>query len=229
MGLFLAITSVIGKTQNEVVNSLANYASSVKGGLQPADNIDSETPNACFVEEQNNNTSIYYPNGYLEWDESAKFISKEINTTVFSFHIHDGDLWMYILYKNGEIIDQFNPIPDYWDENLSEEEIEGWKGNALAIAKAIPSIQPADIGNYLVRWNLEEEETAKAYSSDEFTREDWQLIDFMRKLNLPIPLDGYGDPKGQTYKLWTNQLKLTNRQPGSVVVVRGKKPWWKFW
>jgi hypothetical protein len=31
---------------------------------------------------------------------------------------------MYILYNNGQIIDQFNPIPDYWDENISDEEME---------------------------------------------------------------------------------------------------------
>jgi hypothetical protein len=229
MGLFLAITSVIGKSQDEVVNSLANYASSVRGGLQLADNIDADTPNACFIEERNNNTSIYYPNGYLEWDESSQFISKELNTSVFSFHIHDGDFWMYMLYKNGELIDQFNPVPAYWDDKLSEKEIELWKGNPLVIANAIPYIQPAGIDKYLVRWNLEEEDPPKAYISDEFTQEDWQLIDFMTKLKLPIPLDEDGEPNGQIYKLWTNQLKLTNRQPRSVVKVRGKKPWWKIW
>jgi hypothetical protein len=75
-------------------------------------------------DEENGNVSVFYPNGFVEWDESSAYISKELKTTVFSFHIHDGDFWMYILYNNGQIIDQFNPIPDYWDENISDEEME---------------------------------------------------------------------------------------------------------
>ncbi|MBX2924363.1 MAG: hypothetical protein KF746_19330 [Chitinophagaceae bacterium] len=94
MGTFLAVSSVIGKTQSQVVSSLTNYAKSVNGGLQQEDNINSETPNSCIIEELNSNTSVFYPDGYLEWDDSSKYISKELNTAVFSFHIHDGDLWM---------------------------------------------------------------------------------------------------------------------------------------
>lgn len=34
MGLFLSLTGVIGKTQQEVANSLARYATNVGGGLE---------------------------------------------------------------------------------------------------------------------------------------------------------------------------------------------------
>lgn len=209
MGNFLALSSIIGKTKNEVITSLTNYAISVNGGLQEESNIDSSTDNCCIIDEENGNVSVFYPNGYLEWDDSSAYLSKELNATVFSFHIHDGDFWMYVLYNNGQKIDQFNPIPDYWDETISDEEMESWKGNANILAHYLKNVKPSDIDKYLVRWDLEEDETEKAYSTDEYGQEEWQLIDFMNKLSLPYPLDDNGNPKGLTFKLWTKQLKLT--------------------
>jgi hypothetical protein len=54
---------------------------------------------------------------------------------------------------------------------------------------------------------LEKEDIPKAYPTDEFAQEDWQLLDFMKKLKLPYPIDDDGNPKGQVYKLWTSQFK----------------------
>jgi len=208
MGNFLALSAVVGKTRNEVFSSLTNYANSVGGGIQQDNTLNSDNENCCIIEEANGNTTIFYPDGYLEWDDSSEFISKDLNATVFSFHIHDGDLWMYLLYNNGKVVDQFNPIPDYWNENITDEEIESWKGNASIVAKYLPYIKPTDIEKYLVRWDLDEEESTKAYPTDEFTKEEWQLVDFMTKLKLPYPLDDNGDPKGQSYKFWTEKLRL---------------------
>src|SRR5687767_10218038 len=207
MGNFIALSGVIGKTEPEVLSSLKKYASSVEGGIIRDDTLDPENDNCCIIEEANSNTTIFYPYGYLEWDASSEFISKELNAAVFSFHIHDGDLWMYILYHNGQVVDQFNPIPDYWGEDLGEDEIESWKGNASAIAKYVPYVNIKDIENYLVRWDPdEEEEEIKAYPTDESGKEEWQLVDFMTRLKLPYPIDDDGKPKGHTYKYWTKQL-----------------------
>jgi hypothetical protein len=191
MGLFLACSSIIGRTKDEVAGCLADYANSVHNGLQPGDNMQE----GCAIAEENGNTTVFYPDSYLKWDDSSEFISKKLKATVFSFHIHDGDLWMYILYHNGKIIDKFNPIPDYWDDSLSDEEIDSWRGSAQTIADCIPSIKTSDIDRYLVRWDLEEDDIPKAYPTDEFAQEDWQLVDFMKKLKLPYPLDDAGNPK----------------------------------
>jgi len=207
MGMFLSLTSVIGKTQNEVEKSLTNYANSVGGGLEK-ENLSVENDNCCVIEEANGNTTVFNPYAYLEWDKSSEFISKDLNAPVFSFHIHDGDLWMYVLFVNGEVVDQFNPIPDYWDENIDEEEIESWKGNTAVVTKYITNVKKEDIERYLIRWDLEAEVNEKAYPNDEFTNEDWQLLDFMKRLELPYPLDDNGNPKGQIYKLWTKELPL---------------------
>ncbi|MEP7141536.1 MAG: hypothetical protein ABI707_01640 [Ferruginibacter sp.] len=236
MGNFLALSGVVGKTQQEVLTSLTNYARSVNGGVQQEQNINSDNDNCCIISEANGNTSVFYPDGYLEWDDSSEFISKELNATVFSFHIHDSDLWMYLLYNNGQIVDQFNPVPDYWDDNLSEKEIESWKGSSSTLAKYINYIKPGDIEKYLVRWDLDEEESSKAYPTDEFNKEEWQLVDFMNKIKLPYPLDDNGNHKGETYRLWTDKLKLKPQQVNNRINIQSgktekseEKPWWKFW
>lgn len=210
MGLFLSLTSVIGKTESEVTKSLANYARSVDGGLEKED-LSIDNTNCCVIEEANGNTTIFNPFYYLEWDNSAEYISKELNAPVFSFHIHDGDFWMYILFVNGETVDQFIPIPDYWDEDVSDAELAAWKGNAAIIASYIQYVTVAAIENYLVRWDPDAEDQPKAYPTDESpTGDEWQLLDFMKKLRLPFPLDDHLKPKASTYKLWTKELALTS-------------------
>lgn len=98
MGMFLALSGVIGKPLNEVYNSLSRYAKQSGGGLEPS-NLTIEDTNCCVIEEANCNTSVLYPHDFSKWDESSAFLSKNLNTPVFSFHIHDGYLWMYVLYK----------------------------------------------------------------------------------------------------------------------------------
>jgi hypothetical protein len=143
MGMFLSMTSVVGKTKAEVVNSLRNYSKTVDGGLEK-ENLSLDNDNCCVIEEDNGNTTVFNPYAYLDWDKSSEFISRDLKAPVFSFHIHDGDLWMYVLFVNGETIDQFNPIPDYWEENISEEEIRSWRGNAATIANYINKFREAD-------------------------------------------------------------------------------------
>lgn len=234
MGMFLSMTSIIGKTKNEVENSLNSYAQTVDGGLKK-ESLSIENNNCCVIEEANGNTTIFNPYAYLEWDKSSEFLSKDLNAPVFSFHIHDGDLWMYVLFVNGETVDQFNPIPDYWDENISEEEIQSWKGNAATVVRYVSSVTPSDIERYLVPWELDAEKSNKAYVDDEFVQEDWQLLDFMRRLGLPYPLNDDGTPKGETYKLWTKELPLKRQTPETAEETpssddnKTNKRWWKFW
>jgi hypothetical protein len=231
MGMFLSLSGVIGRTQEQVRDSLTKYASMVDGGLQEADLTTNDT-NCCVIEQSHNNTTVFYPYNYVEWEKSSEFISRELNAPVFSFHIHDGDLWMYVLYVNGQIVDQFNPIPEYWDENLSDEEIQSWKGDASVVAKYIAQ-PPGTIANYLTRWHLDAELSEKAYDDDEFGCEDWQLLDFMKKCGLPYPLDEDGNAKGKIYKLWTKELPLSNSSNVTAAnrtnVTQNQKPWWKFW
>jgi len=205
MGMFLALSGVIGKTTAEVVQSLKNYAESNGGGLELADDLDIDHQNCCVVGQGDRGVTIHYPYYYSEWDNTSEFLSRELKAPVFSFHIHDGDFWMYVLFINGEVADQFNPIPDYWDDQTSKEEIEVWKGNGLKVSHLIGGLLAKDIERYLKRWDLDAA-PAKAYVEDTFENEDWQLLDFMNKVGLAYPVDDDRNALGEVYKLWTAEL-----------------------
>lgn len=231
MGTFISLSGIIGKSQIEVVDSLKRYTNSVDGNLIKED-LDGEHNNCCIIEEGKGNTTIYYPNHFLEWKNASEYISKDLNTPVFSFHIHDGDLWMYVLYVDGAIVDQFNPIPDYWNNNISEKERLEWKGNASLIVEHVGLVERSKIEKYLIQWDLENEENTKSYPDDEYGQEDWQLLDFLRKIGFSYPIDDEGNPTGQTVKIWTKQLpfEISNAKPSNNLgQITSKKSWWKFW
>ena len=144
-----------------------------------------------------------YPGNFFDWDDASLFLSLELRMPVFSFHIHDGDLWMYSLFAAGEVVDQFCPVPDYWGE-LDDSERSSWFGNADEVACHVPTLSPAAISRYLVHWGddvFESNTRTKAYQDDEFYYgDDWQLVDFMRRLGLDFPADDRGSPHGTTYR-----------------------------
>ena len=123
-------------------------------------------------------------------------LSEELGKPVFSFHIHDGDLWMYVLFDQGQEVDRFNPMPDYWEELDDEAERESWRGNATAVAERVPGLAPESIERYLIFWDDEILLSAgrpKAYPNDKFhIGDDWQIVDFMRRVGLSLPIDEQG-------------------------------------
>ena len=105
--------------------------------------------------------------------------------------------------------------------------------SSIESLKFIPGLNSKEIENYITRWDLDSEENNKAYPDDEFTNEDWQLLDFMKKLKLPYPLDDNFQPKGRVYKLWTKELPLrpisNSTTSPKTREVNINKPWWKLW
>jgi len=227
MGMFLSMTSVVGKATPEVLESLQRYVQQNGGGLEEA-RLSVESNHCCVITEANGNPSVFYPHDYLEWDRSTEFISRDLQAPAFSFHIHDGDLWMYSLFVNGSVADQFNPIPGYW-EDISEAEAQRWSGNADIVAQHLRSVSPGSIQRYLVSWEEDADESDPAYAGDEFGPEAWQLLDFTRKTGLPYPLNEDGTASGTTYRLWTKELRRDSRESATGKAVAARKPWWKFW
>lgn len=142
-----------------------------------------------ITESEQGNVTVMYPDYFLMLDDVSRDLSVSLQKPVFALHVHDGDLWMYRLYANGQEVDRFNPLPDYWEE-LSDKDSESWSGDAVVVSQYWPGVREEQIANYLVRWNLDDEDEtgAKAYAEDEFsTGEDWQIVDFMAKVGLAYP------------------------------------------
>jgi hypothetical protein len=202
MGLFLSMSGVIGGSKGSVVDALRAYAEATDGSLDEAE-LTTEDDGCLVVSESVSGINVLYPGDFFDWDGASEHLSRRLGKPVFSFHIHDDDLWMYSLYEHGGIVDQFNPVPDYWGE-LETDERRSWQGSAAEVARRVPGLAPEQITRYLVEWGdevFESDERKKAYATDEFYYgDDWQLVDFMRKLGLEWPVDSRGTSRGRTYQ-----------------------------
>ena len=203
MGLFLGLAGIIGVHEETVVDVLANFAQTKKG-ICRKEVRSTEDDDTLVVAANTGNVSVLFPSNFMEWTEASKDLSGVLKKCVFSFHIHDGDLWMYDLFQNGERIDGFNPLPDYWDEDISAEERESYKGNVEILCQCVPGLQRANVERYLVNWDLDDDAPAKAYPDDKSPPSDWQMVDFMKKLGLCYPLDDKGQLLGTTYLFKTS-------------------------
>lgn len=126
----------------------------------------------------------------------ARKLSRVLGCPVFWCHVHDGDLWMYVLYCNGKAIDQFNPLPDYWPAKLSIRQRRAWKGNATKLAAHWPGLNPEEVAAYLREWSAEVNLRAKAYPDDTYSFYDCrQVLDFLKRLGLQHPGDRRGGVK----------------------------------
>lgn len=227
MGLFLALSGVIGTETNDVKNALFDFAQGQNGGFQLAEGT-TDGPNIGIITTTGPNTTVMYPDGFCEWDDVSKALSEKLAKPVFSLHIHDGDLWMFVLFRDGQEVGWFNPVPEYWEE-LPPEEKEKWRGDASLIAELIPSVSPDGITKYFAEWDLEDENPPKVYPDDEFTTCDcWQMCDFMKKIGLEYPMGDDGSINGNTFRFWTKGFRLRKAQ-ATPPPPEPKRPWWRFW
>ena len=207
MGLFLAASGIVGAESEAVERSIGSFASSHGGSFEPRSGT-TDKPGIAVITQGGPNTTVLYPNGFMGWDELSQHLSKELQVAVFSFHIHDGDLWMFILFDKGNRVAQFNPIPEYWGE-LDPGEKVSWAGDVQAVCQHVPGLAPDLIKNYFTEWTEEVVGAGrKAYPDDEYgIGTDWQLTDFMRKVGLEYPIAKDGSPHGRTFYLKVRRIK----------------------
>jgi hypothetical protein len=206
MGLFLAASGVIGTDGAAVERSVCAFVNFHGGTFEPRPGT-TDDPNIAVITQGGPNTTILYPRKFMGWDELSQHLSNDLQVPVFSFHIHDGDLWMFVLFDNGEKVMQFNPIPEYWEE-LDPADKAGWAGDAQAICQRIQSLCPDSINRYFVEWTDENCASGrKAYPDDEFAYGvDWQLTDFMRRVDLKYPVRNDGTLEGKTFHLQVRRI-----------------------
>lgn len=238
MGLFLSASGVFSPDSEAIRGAISSYVASIGGTFEPRAGT-TDDRNIGVMQSTPSTTTILYPDGFTGWDDLSKSLSAHLNTSVFSFHIHDGDLWMFTAFKNGQEVAWFNPLPDYWGD-IDDEERTRWSGNAESVAALVPGLSPASVARYFRPWT--EDVLAarqKAYEGDEFpTGVDWQLTDFMRRIGFVWPLGQSGEPTGETF-----YLKIRRRRPPSGATANPAppsssplpmkreptKPWWKIW
>ncbi len=69
------------------------------------------------------------------------------------------------------------------------------------LGRFVPGLEPAEVAGYLVEWGddvLESTERKKAYDDDHYDYgDDWQLVDFTKRLGLDYPMD---ESRGKTLR-----------------------------
>jgi len=200
MGLFLAMSGVANASRAAVEEVLRAYAAEKSGTLEAAGSS-TDISDALLVADSGNHVTVMYPNDFMKWDDVSEYLSKALGTSVLSLHIHDEDLWMYVLFAKGEQVDQFNPIPDYWKRKMPKSEKQVWAGSAAVVAQHWPGVMPESIREYLHEWDRDEEDADLAYDDDQFPYNDcWQVTDFMGRLGLTYPIDDEGRTDASTYR-----------------------------
>jgi hypothetical protein len=199
MGEFQAMSGVSKASRRDVLSCLEKFALAHGGTLAPAPGGE-PFDHLIVAGKDFGPINVVYPGDFFGWDEASQRLSKMLGVPVLSLHIHDGDLWMYVHYANGEEIDKFNPIPDYWSEDVSPEEKSSWAGDASVVAANWEDVAADSITKYLVTWDLDNVDPGNAYVDDEHPIGDcWQILDFMGKLGLAYPADDQGNTTGETY------------------------------
>jgi len=202
MGLFLSMSGAIVSEHSQVEAALREYAVCHDGEMRE-EPLTPEDDECLIITEDVGGVTVVYPGDFIGWDAVSESLSKDLRKPVFSFHIHDGDFWMYVLFDDGSVVDRFNPVPDYWGR-AGEEDCAQWQGNTREVARRVPGLSAESVSKYLIRWDdevFESAERTKAYPDDEFCYgDDWQLVDFMKRLGLSYPIGDHGDAFGTTYR-----------------------------
>lgn len=179
MGLFLETAILPGCAEEQVRTALA--------ALEGQDGLGQLKAAECQIKAQNGGVSVLFNEYCAGYEPFARALSAQLGRLVLYLYIYDEDFWGYFCCENGEFLDEFNPMPDYF-EDVSEAERQRVAGSSQLIAERF-QVPAAEIERYLTSWSggvLDADELPKAYDGDEFTLGDcWQMADFMARLGYP--------------------------------------------
>ena len=183
MGLFLQTAIIPGCEVSQVREAVENVA----------DRMDTLDPTQCSYRQLECGSMVLFNEDCCGYEELAIELSEKLPSPVLLLYIYDDDFWGYYFYEKGKELDQFSPMPDYF-EDCSPQEMQRCAGDSALLARYF-SVEQGSIENYLRQWTpdmVEQygEDEEKAYPDDEFGQYDcWQMADFMKKLGFPYAFD----------------------------------------
>lgn len=136
-------------------------------------------------------TVIVWP-GYFTELAAVEFMSRELNALASTVRIHDGDYWSHTLLRDGDTLDRFATMPDYFtDEPAEIERLRSKYAGKPAVVAQTTGSPVSDVAPYLVQADPDDEdESGKAFADDEFDLDDpWVFVDFWRRLGPRYPDD----------------------------------------
>lgn len=158
----------------------------------------------------------------------AMSLSKQLDTGVFGFLVHDSDLFWYVLCESGRQVDEYESDPGYF----GGEDVSPSGGNMQAVARyCVPGTTIKDLtetftkkpgrftGSLKFVWHIMRKDLEKALSSTSIFRGDTLAASLGMRLGLPrdrVCL-GYkyikqGDADSNRFKLLQRQHEMKSRE-----------------
>jgi hypothetical protein len=99
--------------------SFTNYQIRGKSVPEVSEALSSLVESGAYVSPEKNGWVTVYDRSSDDQDEDrhkrvAAELSSTLNTAVFAFLVHDSDIAVYWLFRNGNLTDEFNSAPDYF-------------------------------------------------------------------------------------------------------------------
>ena len=104
MGLFLETAILPGCAEEQVRTALA--------ALEGQDGLGQLKAAECQIKAQNGGVSVLFNEYCAGYEPFARALSAQLGRLVLYLYIYDEDFWGYFCCENGELLDEFNPMPD---------------------------------------------------------------------------------------------------------------------
>lgn len=127
--------------------------------------------------------AVLLNDGCCGYEDLAKTLSAGLPGPVMVLYIYDDDYWGYFLYQDGEELDRFASLPDYFEVGSPPHV----PGDSHIVARSF-GVEAEAVAPYLLPWE-EERMGSYAREGDQAVIGDcWQMADFMEKLGFDYDL-----------------------------------------
>lgn len=201
MGEFVAASAFHTDQLDRVQDAVEGFFAEHRWPAQRVGEGDAGPDDVTVFAPVNGWTVVLWP-AYFSDVPAAQSVSRVLGVLASTVHIHDGDYWGHTLLRDGQVVDRFASMPDYFTDDPDEVAAlaRTWAGNPTVVAEAVGR-PVADVAPYLVPVALDGDEDddelyeepdglGKALPDDAFDLDDpWVFVDFWRRLGITYPQD----------------------------------------
>jgi len=195
MALFLATSAFQTEDLDAVLDAVPAF---FRTNSWPTEQIpDIGTPTVDDVRiyaPENGWTVVVWPPSFSE-EPAARAMSGSLGVLASTVRVHDGDYWRHVLLRDGEVLDRFASMPDYFTDDPAEvARLRTKFGGDPAVVAAAVGCTTAQLAPYMVHVDFDPDGTpvqhGKAFPEDTSEVDSpWVFASFWRQFGPHYPQD----------------------------------------